>query len=262
MMTSRRPMPALFLGHGNPMHALSRSVWSDGWQKIGRSLPRPEAILAISAHWYQPECAVTGSLAPPTIHDFSGFPEALYRVEYPAPGKPELARRVQELLDPLPVSIDQERGLDHGSWSVLRHLYAEADIPVVQLSIDQRMESRFHYETGQRLAALRQEGVLILGSGNVVHNLHAYAWGRNEAAPYSWATGFDEEVQRILLAGENERLIDYELLGDEARLSVPTPDHYLPLLYVMGTRTEEDSVTFPVKGIEGGSVSMLAVQLG
>jgi len=255
-------MPALFLGHGNPIHALSKNVWSEAWQKIATTLPRPKAILAISAHWYLPECAVTGALAPQTIHDFGGFPEALYQVHYPAAGKPELALRVQELLDPLPVSIDPNRGLDHGTWSVLCHLYPKADIPVVQLSIDKRRKSLFHYEAGKRLAILRQEGVLILGSGNLVHNLQAYAWGRQEAAPYSWAVEFDEEIQKLLLAGEDKKLIDYETLGEEARLSIPTPDHYLPLLYVIGARMEKEAVSFPVKGIEGGSVSMLAVQVG
>jgi len=255
-------MPALFVGHGNPMYAISSNQWTDAWQKTGMILPRPKAILSISAHWYEPECAVTGSSAPTTIHDFGGFPEALYLVTYPASGKPDLARRIQELIAPLPVSIDYRRGLDHGTWSVLAHLYPEADIPVVQLSIDETLESRTHFEIGRRLGALRREGVLILGSGNIVHNLHAYAWGRHESAPYNWAIRFDELVRKFLLAEDDEKLIDYETLGDDALLSIPTPDHFLPLLYVMGTRSSGEPVSFPVEGIDGGSVSMLAVQIG
>jgi len=255
-------MPALFLGHGNPMYALSSNDCTHAWEKIGASLPRPEAILSISAHWYVQESAVTGDPAPMTIHDFGGFPEALYRVNYPAPGKPELARKVQELLAPLPVVIDQNHGLDHGTWSVLMHLYPDADIPVVQLSIDTTKESAFHYETGKRLAALRREGILILGSGNIVHNLHTFLWGRHEAAPYEWAKRFDDTVRKLLLAGDNEKLINYEKLGEDALLAVPTPDHYLPLLYVIGTRMKAETVSFPVDGIDGGSISMLAVQIG
>lgn len=211
---------------------------------------------------YVQESAVTGNSAPLTIHDFGGFPEPLYRVNYPAPGKPELARRVQELLAPLPVVIDQNRGLDHGIWSVLRHLYPDADIPVVQLSIDKTKESACHYETGRRIAALRREGVLILGSGNIVHNLHTFLWGRHEAVPYEWAVRFDETVRKLLLAGDDEKLINYEKLGEDALLAVPTPDHYLPLLYVIGTRMKGEAVSFPVEGIDGGSVAMLAVQIG
>lgn len=255
-------MPALFAGHGNPMYAISNNGWTDAWQKIGTTLPRPKAILSISAHWYVPECAVTGNTHPPTIHDFGGFPEALYLASYPAAGKPDLARRVQELLVPLPISIDYRRGLDHGTWSVLTHLYPNADIPVVQLSIDETLDSRSHYEIGRRLTALRSEGVLILGSGNIVHNLHTYAWGRHESAPYNWAVRFDEAVRKLLLAGDVEKLISYESLGEDALLSIPTPDHYLPLLYVMGTRSPGEPVSFPVEGIDGGSVSMLAVQIG
>lgn len=255
-------MPALFIGHGNPMHALSCNAWTDAWKRIGASLPRPEAILSISAHWYVPELAVTGQQKPPTIHDFGGFPEELYRVSYPAPGKPELARRIQNLLAPLNVAIDHSRGLDHGTWSVLTHLYPDADIPVVQLSIDETRSSAYHYETGRMLAGLRREGVLILGSGNLVHNLHAYAWGSHETAPLDWALRFEGTVRELLEAGDEERLIDYELLGKDALLSIPTPDHYLPLLYVIATRRYGEHVGFPVEGIDGGSVSMLAVQIG
>ena len=177
-------LPALFLGHGNPMNALERNAYTDGWRAIGARIPRPRAILAISAHWFVPGTAVTIALQPPTIHDFGGFPEALFRVQYPAPGSPELARRVADLLAPIVVAKDSDWGLDHGTWAVLCHVYPEADVPVVQLSIDETQPAVFHHAVGRRLARLRDEGVLILGSGNIVHNLHAYAWGRHVPEPY------------------------------------------------------------------------------
>jgi 4,5-DOPA dioxygenase extradiol len=179
------------------------------------------------------------------------------------PGDRDLAGRVQKLLEPLPVRSDERWGLDHGTWSVLRHLYPQADIPVVQLSIDGTQPASFHYETGRRLAPLREEGVLILGSGNVVHNLHAYAWGRHAPEPYDWAVSFENRVRELLVAGEYKPLVNYEHhLGSEAELAVPTPDHYLPLLYVAGTRTQTEPLTFPIEGVDGGSVSMLTVQVG
>src|ERR1051326_6538155 len=173
------PMPAGFFSHGNPMNALGRNEYTEGWAAIGRSLPSPRAILAVSAHWYQPGVAVTAMAAPRTIHDFGGFPRELYEVQYPAPGDPDLARRIQSLLAPLPVALDEDWGLDHGTWSVLVHARPEADVPVLQLSLDETQPARFHYELGRRLAPLRDEGILVIGSGNLVHNLHAYAWGRH-----------------------------------------------------------------------------------
>ena len=170
-------MPVIFFGHGNPMNALSKNAYTDGWASIGNSIPRPKAVLSVSAHWYVPTCAVTANLTPPTIHDFGGFPRELYQVEYRAPGSPELARRVRDLLDPVSVGLDESWGLDHGTWAVLRHVFPEADIPVVQLSIDETQPPQFHYEIGERLAALRAEGVLIVGSGNIVHNLHSLRMG-------------------------------------------------------------------------------------
>jgi 4,5-DOPA dioxygenase extradiol len=256
-------MPAVFFGHGNPMNAMLRNQYTEAWTAIGTKLPRPKVILSISAHWCIQDAAVTVSTAPRTIHDFGGFPRELYQVQYPAPGAPELAARVQKLLAPLPVRLDESWGLDHGTWSVLCHVYPKADIPVVQLSIDETQPPSFHYEIGQRIAPLRDEGILIVGSGNVVHNLHAYAWGQHPQEPYEWAIAFEQRVRELLLSGENAPLVAYEnKLGSEAKLAVSTPDHYLPLLYVIGTRTQSEPVTFPVEGVDGGSISMLTVQVG
>jgi len=255
-------LPAIFFGHGNPMNALLKNEYTDAWKRIGHAMVRPKAILSISAHWFVPETGVTVATAPRTIHDFGGFPRELYQVEYPAPGDPQLARRVQKLLAPVPVQLSQTWGLDHGTWSVLRHLYPDADIPVVQLSIDENQPAAFHYEMGQKLAPLREEGVLIAGSGNLVHNLHAYAWGRHLPDPYDWAVRFEKEARELMLTGDHTRLVQYEALGRDAALSIPTPDHYLPLLYVIGARQQGEPVTFPVEGVDGGSISMLTAQVG
>jgi 4,5-DOPA dioxygenase extradiol len=259
-MTNR--MPAIFFGHGNPMNALSKNAYTDGWSSIGSGLPRPKAVLSVSAHWYIPATAVTASAAPRTIHDFGGFPRTLYKVEYPAHGSPELARRVQELLAPTPVRLDESWGLDHGTWSVLCHVFPNADVPVVQLSIDETQPPQVHYEMGKRLAPLRDEGVLIIGSGNIVHNLHTYAWGRPGVEPLGWAVRFENHAREMLLNGDEALLIDYEALGRDAMLSVPTPDHYLPLLYVIAVRGAGEQVDFPVEGVDGGSVSMLTIRIG
>lgn len=259
-MTGR--LPAVFFGHGNPMNALLDNSYSRGWAAIGRDLPRPAAVLSISAHWYVRGTFLTAMPAPPTIHDFGGFPGELYRIIYPAPGDPALADRVRRLLAQLPVHADDDWGLDHGTWTVLRHVYPRADIPVVQLSIDKRQPAEYHYEIGKRLAPLRDEGILIVGSGNLVHNLHAYAWGRHAAEPFDWAVRFEDKARGLLLSGNDGPLIAYDTLGHDAELSIPTPDHYLPLLYVIATRREGDAIRFPVEGVDGGSVSMLAVRIG
>ncbi len=255
-------LPTIFFGHGNPMNALEQNAYTAAWTALGQSFARPKAILSISAHWFVSGMGVTVSTAPRTIHDFGGFPQALYQVQYPAPGAPWLARRVQSLLAPLPVTLDESWGLDHGTWSVLRHVYPQADVPVVQLSIDARQPAAFHFDLGQRLAPLRQEGVLIVGSGNLVHNLGAYAWGAAQPEPYDWAMRFEAEARQRMQAGEMPSLIQYERLGADAQLSIPTPDHYLPLLYVLGAQQSQDGIAFPVEGFDGGSVSMLAVQVG
>ena len=254
--------PAIFFGHGNPMNAVTQNEYTEAWRRIGAQTPKPKAILSISAHWYVPETAVTVTTAPRTIHDFGGFPPELYQVQYPAPGDPALARRIQQLLAPLEVKLDNSRGLDHGTWSVLRHVYPAADIPILQLSIDETKPASFHFEIGKKLAPLREEGVLIAGSGNIVHNLHTYAWGRHPRDPYDWAVRFESAAKDIMLTGDYQPLINYDTLGQDAALSIPTPDHYLPLLYVLAARQSNENIRFPVEGVDGGSISMLAVQIG
>ena len=257
-----KPLPAIFVGHGNPMNALSNNAYTTAWRQIGEILPRPKAILSISAHWYVPFSGVTMNAAPRTIHDFGGFPKELFQVQYPAPGNPELGRRVKGLLGPMDVKLDESWGLDHGTWSVLCHIYPDADIPVVQLSIDETKAALFHHEIGTKLSALRDEGVLIFGSGNLVHNLHTYAWGRHMPEPYDWASRFESRAKELILSNNYNPLAHYETLGPDADLAVPTPEHYLPLLYVLGARREDDAISFPVQGVDGGSISMLALQIG
>ncbi|MDB5070762.1 MAG: dioxygenase [Candidatus Eremiobacteraeota bacterium] len=255
-------LPAIFFGHGNPMNAISTNEYTQAWSAIGAALPRPRAVLVISAHWYLPGTHVTAMRQPRTIHDFGGFPRELYEVRYPAPGDPPLAQRVRDLLAPADVTLDENWGLDHGTWSVLVHVYPDADVPVVQLAIDETKPPAYHYELAKRLAPLRDEGVLIVGSGNVVHNLHAYAWGRHPVEPFDWAVRFEQRARNFISAGDHEPLVDYEALGRDALLSVPTPEHYLPLLYVIATQQPGDEVTYPVEGGDGGSISMLSVRVG
>jgi 4,5-DOPA dioxygenase extradiol len=261
-MTTTTPTPALFVGHGNPMNALAHNAYTEAWGALGRAIPRPRAILAISAHWYVPGTSVTAMAAPRTIHDFGGFSKELFQVRYPAPGDPALAARVQEVLAPIAVRLDHEWGLDHGTWSVLKHVFPEADIPVVQLSIDETQPAGFHYKLGEGLAPLRDEGVLILGSGNLVHNLHTYAWGGRPAEPFDWALRFEEQARAHMTSGEVGSLVAYETMGKDALLAVPTPEHYLPLLYVLAVRRPGEAVSFPVGGVDGGSISMLSVRVG
>ncbi len=256
-------MPVVFFGHGNPMNALLDTGYSRGWAALAARIPKPRGILCVSAHWYVPSVRVTAMQTPRTIHDFGGFPRELYQVRYPAPGDPALARRVQELLVPFAAAeLDEDWGLDHGTWSVLCHAFPGADVPVVQLSIDETRPPAFHYALGKRLAPLREEGILVAGSGNLVHNLHAYAWGGRSGQPYDWAQRFENRARELLAQGRDEQLVDYEALGPDARLSAPTPDHYLPLLYVLALRRDEEPIHFPVEGFDGGSISMLTVQIG
>lgn len=259
--TSRTRMPAVFFGHGNPMNAIERNRYSEAWRAFGASIPKPRAIVAISAHWYIRHTAVTAMPWPKTIHDFYGFPEALHRVEYKAPGDPVLARTLQELIKPEVVELDVgDWGLDHGTWSVLSHVAPDADIPVVQLSIDLTKPPSYHLDLGRRLDALRDEGVLVLGSGNIVHNLRAASFS-DPTLRYDWAVRFDADTQRYLQDGADDALARYDEHPD-GRLAVPTPDHYLPLLYIAGIRQNDDPVKILVDGVDLGSVSMTAVQLG
>lgn len=255
-------MPAIFFGHGNPMNALADNVYTRAWAEIGRNIPRPKAVVCVSAHWYVPAVAVTAMERPRTIHDFGGFPRELFEFQYPAHGSRKLAQRVSELLAVDVIMDDDGWGLDHGTWSVMCHVFPDADIPVVQLSINETQPAPFHYEVGRMLAALRDENILIVGSGNLVHNLHAYAWGDQSREAFDWAMRFEEKARELMRSGDHEPLIFYEAMGKDALLSAPTPDHYLPLLYVLGTQQAEDAVTFPVEGFDGGSISMTTVQIG
>jgi 4,5-DOPA dioxygenase extradiol len=255
-------LPAIFFGHGNPLNAIATNSYTDGWRRIGQKMARPRAILSISAHWFIPGTAVTISAAPKTIHDFGGFPPELYSVQYAAPGDPSLARQVQQLLGPGNVTLDDSWGLDHGTWAVLRHVYPAADVPIVQLSIDETKPAASHFEIGRKLAPLREQGILIAGSGNLVHNLHTYAWGRHTRDPFDWAVRFERAARDLILAGELAPLVNYETLGTDAALAIPTPENYLPLLYVLGAGGQQEPISFPIEGVDGGSISMLAVQIG
>ena len=259
--TAGQRMPVLFAGHGNPMNALEDNPYTSAWKRIGTGLPRPRAIVSVSAHWYTSGARVTAQERPRTIHDFGGFPRPLYEVEYPAPGSPALARRVRELLAPAEVALDDRWGLDHGTWSVLVHLFPRADVPVVQLGIDETLTPEEHWDLAIRLRPLRDEGILIFGSGDVVHNLHTYAWGRHPVDPYEWALRFEGVVRTAIEEGDVETVVGYEELPDAA-LAAPTPDHFLPLLYVLAQGRPEERVTYPVEGFDGGSVSMLSVRIG
>ena len=261
-MTGNYRMPALFLGHGSPMVTLDDNTYTRGWRSLGENLPRPRAILCVSAHWYLPETLVTGNDRPRTIHDFGGFPKPLFDIQYPAPGDPALALEVAKLLSPTEVALDNEWGLDHGTWTVLRHIYPEADIPVIQLSLNRSQDAAWHFELARRLRPLRDDNVLIVGSGNLVHNLRRYDWSGNRVEPFEWAERFESMARERMLSGNFETLVNYRKQGTDAMLAVPTPDHYLPLIYVLAQHHDGDRTTFPVEGFDGGSMSMLAVQIG
>jgi len=260
MNSAAKRLPAIFFGHGSPMNTLDDNRYTQAWARLGAMTGKPKAILAISAHWYTRGTAVTAMERPKTIHDFYGFPQELFDVQYPAHGDPALAERVLKLLAPLDVGLDQSWGLDHGTWSVLKHAFPKADVPVVQLSIDATQPAAFHYELGSRLAPLRDEGVLIAGSGNVVHNLRVM--GRNGGAPYDWAVRFNNYVRSALTAQQYQRLVAYDEAGEDARLSVPTPEHYLPLLYVLGAQRPGEMAAVAIDGLEIRSISMLSVTVG
>jgi len=256
-------LPVLFLGHGSPMIALETNDTTKTWAAMGQAIGKPKAILCISAHWLTKGVGVTAMTAPRTIHDFgASFPQALFDVQYPAPGSPELAARVKELLSPEPVGLDQQSwGLDHGTWSVLCKAYPEADVPVVQLSMDASKPPAWHFELAKRLAPLRDEGVLIVGTGNIVHNLPAMNWGARHCEPYDWSQRFNEYIKQAIVDDAPQRAVDFASQGQDAAKSVPTPDHYWPLLYVLGARLPGDQPTFAPDHIEHGSLSMTSITL-
>lgn len=252
-------MPVLFIGHGSPMNAIEDNEWSRGWRELARKLPKPKAILCISAHWETNGVFVTASKNPTTIHDFGGFPQALFNVSYNAPGSPELAQRIASLVKLAPVSLDTTRGLDHGAWSVLLPMHPNADIPVVQLSLDRNQPASFHYNLAKELAPLREEGVLIIGSGDIVHNLRLFNF--NAASTYEWATRFNDKVKEYIVSGNHRPLIDYKSLGQDAEFSVPTVEHYLPLLYIIALQTQKENISFFNDNVIS-SISMTGVIIG
>lgn len=252
-------MPALFVGHGSPMNAIEENAYAEAWRKLGESLPKPQAILSITAHWLSDgETLVHMAERPRTIHDFWGFPRELNEMLYPCPGAPEFAESLRKHVEKPSIGKDTEWGVDHGTWIVLARMFPKADIPVFQLSIDYPKHGTFHYELGKELAYLRRKGVLVMGSGNIVHNLGMLDM---DGTAFDWALEFDARAKEFLLAGDHPSLIAYEKLGQAAKLSVPTPDHYWPLLYVLGLQEKKDRVSFPVEGIDLGSVSMRTMML-
>jgi 4,5-DOPA dioxygenase extradiol len=256
---SERKMPVIFVGHGSPMNAIEENEFSRAWMEIGKSIPKPKAILCISAHWETDGTQVTAMTQPKTIHDFYGFPPALYKITYPAPCSPELAQLVQRTVKKVTVSLDHTWGFDHGAWSVLRRMFPNADIPVAQLSLDRTKDSTFHYELGKELYSLRYKGILIVGSGNMVHNLGMMSW---QDKGYDWAIKFDETLRQFILSGDHDSLVHYGKLGKAARLSIPTNEHYLPLLYTIAMQDKQDSVLFFAEQVTLGSISMRSLQIG
>jgi len=254
------PMPALFVGHGNPMNAITDNEFSRGWREIGKSLPKPRAVLCVSAHWETRGTYVTAMQKPPTIHDFGGFPPELYEVQYPAPGSPALAGEAKEQVRSADVMLDFEWGLDHGCWSVLRHMFPECDVPVIELSLDSTKPPRWHYDLARELAPLRKKGVIIAGSGNIVHNLGMVDWRAQDG--FDWAMQANETLKSLIAGGEGERLVDYRSLGREVQMGVPTPEHYIPLLYAMGLREEAENVSFFNDRTELGAISMTSFRVG
>jgi 4,5-DOPA dioxygenase extradiol len=250
---SDQKMPALFVGHGSPLNALEDNEFSRAWAEVGKALPTPQAILCISAHWETNGAQVTGMDQPKTIHDFGGFPPELYAMEYPAPGSPDLAQLTQQTVKKVPVKVDQAWGLDHGTWSVLCRMFPDAKIPVVQLSLDRTQPPEFHYALGQELQVLRNKGVLIIGSGNIVHNLRRVVF---QDGAYDWAIEFDETIKQLVLSGDHDPMVHYQTLGQAARLAIPTNEHYLPFLYTLGLQAENEQVRFFADRVTYGSLSM------
>lgn len=256
-------MPALFLGHGSPMNAIEENDFVKEFRRIGKEIPGPRAILCISAHWETRGTQVTAMAKPRTIHDFGGFPKALYEVQYPAPGDPELASEIRNIARKTEISPDYSWGLDHGSWTVMRHLFPDADIPVVQLSLDYGKGPRHHYELAKELAPLRNKGVLIMGSGNIVHNLRMVAWERlNDDFGYDWAIEANEKIKKFILEDDHEALINYHLLGRTFQLAIPTPEHFLPLLYALALKDANEAIFLFNDKAVAGSLTMTSIMIG
>ncbi len=251
-------MPVLFVGHGSPMNGIEDTVYAQGWKMLGETLPHPTAILAISAHWLTEGTFVHIAEKPKTIHDFWGFPKELYDITYPCPGSSVYAKATQTLITSTSVGTDLDWGIDHGTWIVLHRMFPKADVPVFQMSIDMSKPGQFHYELGRELAALREKGVLIMGSGNIVHNLGRIDFNE-DASIFDWAQEFDEQAKMLIQKGDHAALIDHESLGHAAALAIPTPDHYWPLLYILGLKEKNEEIAFPVEGITHGSISMRSV---
>ena len=261
-LSNSSKMPVLFLGHGSPMNAIEENEFVSAFRKLGEELVRPNAILCISAHWETKGTFVTAMQNPPTIHDFGGFPQALFDVQYRAPGSPELAQETKKLVTKTVVGLDDKWGLDHGAWSVIKHLYPNADIPVIQMSIDYSQPAKYHYELAKEIRSLRQKGVLIIGSGNMVHNLRMVAWNKlNEPFTLDWANEANEKMKSHILNGDHQKLIDFKSQGKAFDLAIPTPEHYLPLLYVLALKQENEKITlFNDKPI-GGSIYMTSIKI-
>ncbi len=257
-------MPVLFVGHGSPMNAIEENEFVQAWQNLGKTLPRPKAILVVSAHWETKGTFVTAVPKPQTIHDFGGFPKALFDVQYPAPGSPELANEAKRIVTKTTVGLDEKWGLDHGAWSVIRPMYPNADIPVIELSLDYSQGPQYHYDLAKQLAALRNKGVLIIGSGNLVHNLRMVAWDKMNEPEYGfdWAIQANDKFKQLIKSGNHKELINYTSLGREVQLAVPTPDHYLPLLYTLALKEEKEAVSvFNDKAVMG-SLTMTSLRIG
>ena len=257
-------MPVLFIGHGSPMNAIEDNIFSKRWQQMGKEIPTPKVVVVVSAHWLTKGTMVTAMPNPKTIHDFGGFPQALFDVQYPAPGSPELATEIQKLITNPAVELDHDWGLDHGTWSVVKHMYPDADIPVLQLSIDYYKPAAYHYELAKQLLSLRKKGVLIIGSGNMVHNLRMVAWDKLSEPEYGfdWALEMNDVFKNKISNGFHKELIQYEKLHKAATLAIPTPDHYYPLLYILALQTDNDKVEFFNDKAVGGSLTMTSVKIG
>jgi len=262
--SSTARMPVLFIGHGSPMNAISENEFVQNWRDLGKTMPKPNAILCISAHWETRGTFVTAMPKPPTIHDFGGFPKALFDVQYPAPGSPEFAKETKRIVSKTDVGLDEKWGLDHGAWSVIKNIYPLADVPVFEMSLDYNQSPQFHYDLAKELSSLREKGVLIIGSGNIVHNLRMVAWDKIDEPEYGfdWALQANDTFKRLILANNHKELIHYSSLGKEVQLAIPTPEHYLPLIYTLALKKEDEPVTIFNDKAVMGSLTMTSVKIG